>query len=277
MNRYLYKPHGKSRSSTVLVPCPSSQGASHALVITGYGLVSIARSRLIHARCTTNMIILPKYFQSMFGDADQLVAACSQSPSVRGSFATERLALWHLSSHKPPASGNSMTAPGTCSRPAAASRSSALAGHWHLHGGVPVALASAKCAAAAAVTAATGSGSSHCTGSCHWQQLAGSYSAGGAAPHHGGIPSPSYMMGRAGSLSSPVSGSGSLALSSRRRAAAGRRRNSAALMLPGGLPAPVEADHREATAATARFQVVDAPWHGRRRPRAGGDLPMRFL
>jgi hypothetical protein len=33
--RYLYKPHGKSRSRTVLVPCPSSQRASHALVLTG--------------------------------------------------------------------------------------------------------------------------------------------------------------------------------------------------------------------------------------------------
>jgi len=42
---------GKPRSRTVLVPCPSSQRASHALVLTGYGLVSIARSRLIHARC----------------------------------------------------------------------------------------------------------------------------------------------------------------------------------------------------------------------------------
>ena len=50
MSRYLCKP---PQGSPVLGPCPSSQRASHAQVVTGYVLVSIARSRLTHARYMT--------------------------------------------------------------------------------------------------------------------------------------------------------------------------------------------------------------------------------
>ena len=65
------------KGSPVLTPSSSlahrPKRASHAQLITGYVLVSIARSRLIHARYTTNVIILPKNFESMIGDADQLI------------------------------------------------------------------------------------------------------------------------------------------------------------------------------------------------------------